>query len=132
MSTQDIFVIVVLGLVGYWGTGAVIHHFSHKNAQQIDSAKSADSEYGRSDGEPFGTHEHQQGKHENNDPPHWSVVLGVSAESSLDEIKAAYRKKMSLYHPDKVSGLGHEFDALAEKMSKEINVAYDEAVQFKA
>lgn len=59
--------------------------------------------------------------------PHWHKVLGVTATATMEEIRAAYRRKIAEYHPDKVAGLGAELVAVAEKKSKEINVAYTEA-----
>jgi len=47
-------------------------------------------------------------------------VLGVSQNSSADEIKKAYRKKAMQYHPDRNQG-----DDAAEHKFKEINEAYD-------
>lgn len=53
-------------------------------------------------------------------------VLGISKTASQDEIKTAYRKKISENHPDKVAALSIELKALAEEMSKRINSAYEE------
>ena len=47
-------------------------------------------------------------------------VLGVSKESSADEIKKAYRKLAKQYHPDMNPG-----NAEAEVKFKEVNEAYD-------
>ena len=55
--------------------------------------------------------------------PH--VVLGVDEDASKDEIKAAYQKQISQYHPDKVANAAVELKDLAEKRSKEINAAYE-------
>jgi DnaJ like chaperone protein len=54
-------------------------------------------------------------------------ALGVSKESSDAEIKRAYRKLMSQYHPDKLMGQGVPEDmiAMATEQAKEIQVAYD-------
>jgi DnaJ like chaperone protein len=52
------------------------------------------------------------------------TVLGVGREASPQEIKSAFRKLASQYHPDKVHALGDEFKALAEKRFKEIHEAY--------
>ena len=60
--------------------------------------------------------------------PNWSRVLGLPADASLDDIREAYRRLMSQYHPDKVASLGRELRELAEAKSKEISVAYQEAL----
>lgn len=59
----------------------------------------------------------------------WYMVLGVRENASLDEVMAAYRSAMSQYHPDKVAHLGEELRMLAEKKSKQINAAYEEALK---
>jgi len=51
-------------------------------------------------------------------------VLGLSADATFAEIKAAYRKLSMEYHPDKVAHLGEEFHKVAEEKMKEINGAY--------
>lgn len=60
-------------------------------------------------------------------PLGWSEVLGVTLTASHLEIQAAYRKQISLYHPDKVATLGHEIRALAERKAQEIDAAYTQA-----
>lgn len=54
-------------------------------------------------------------------------ALGVSKESSDHEIKRAYRKLMSQYHPDKLMGQGVPEDmiSVATEQAKEVQVAYD-------
>ncbi|MDI9641790.1 DnaJ domain-containing protein [Geitlerinema splendidum] len=54
-------------------------------------------------------------------------VLGLNSAQSLtpDILKAAYRKKVAEYHPDRVHGLGLELQQLAEQKTKEINEAYE-------
>ncbi len=54
-------------------------------------------------------------------------ALGVNRDSSDAEIKRAYRKLMSQYHPDKLIGQGMPEDmvAMATEQAKEIQVAYD-------
>jgi hypothetical protein len=58
-------------------------------------------------------------------PRPWWEVLGVSERSSLDEAKAAYKIKQ--YHPDRVVGLGEELQQLADRKTKELNEAFNEA-----
>ncbi len=52
-------------------------------------------------------------------------VLGVPENASDDEIKKAYRKKASEYHPDKVSYLGEDFKKIAEEKFRKVNEAYN-------
>lgn len=51
-------------------------------------------------------------------------VLGVQRESSLEEIKAAYKKLVKKYHPDQYAN--NPLSDLAQEKLKEINQAYDE------
>lgn len=54
-------------------------------------------------------------------------ALGVGKESTDAEIKRAYRKLISQYHPDKLIGQGMPEDmiAMATEQAKEIQLAYD-------
>lgn len=54
-------------------------------------------------------------------------ALGVSADSSDQEVKKAYRKLISQYHPDKLIGQGLPEDmiAVATEQAKEVQLAYD-------
>jgi DnaJ like chaperone protein len=53
-------------------------------------------------------------------------VLGIPRSASSDAIKAAYRERMSEYHPDKVAHLGADLQKLAHAKSQEIQHAYRE------
>lgn len=50
-------------------------------------------------------------------------VLGVSRDSTDDEINTAYRKLVKQYHPDRY--VGNPLSELAAEKIKEINEAYD-------
>ena len=54
-------------------------------------------------------------------------ALGVTKENTDQEIKRAYRKLISQYHPDKLIGQGLPEDmiAMATEQTKEIQLAYD-------
>jgi len=52
-------------------------------------------------------------------------VLGLEGAPSPARIRAAYRREIRLYHPDRVAHLGPELLALAERKAAEINLAYD-------
>lgn len=53
-------------------------------------------------------------------------ILGVPPGAGAEEIRAAYRKAVQTYHPDKVSHLGKEFRELAEQKFVEIQNAYEQ------
>ena len=56
--------------------------------------------------------------------PH--VVLGVAADASFEDVRAAYQKLVQENHPDKVADMSAEIRELAERRTKEINAAYNE------
>ena len=53
-------------------------------------------------------------------------ILGVSRNASKQEIKKAWLKKVSEYHPDKVASLGEKLRKLAEIETKKINWAWEQ------
>lgn len=55
------------------------------------------------------------------------AILGVSKDSTRDEIKRSYRRLMSQHHPDKLiaKGLPEEMVKMATQRSQEIREAYD-------
>ncbi len=54
-------------------------------------------------------------------------ALGISKDSTDQEVKRAYRKLMSQYHPDKLMGQGvpEEMIVVATEQAKEVQAAYD-------
>ncbi|MFT4928273.1 MAG: DnaJ like chaperone protein [Phenylobacterium sp.] len=75
----------------------------------------------------------QQGGAGRNAPPTESAlkdayrVLGVSPESSSQEVKKAYKKQMTQHHPDKLvsKGLPPEMMEMAKRKAQDIQAAYD-------
>lgn len=55
------------------------------------------------------------------------ATLGLKEDASAQEIKRAYRKLVSQYHPDKLvsQGLPEEMMEMSKKRVREINAAYD-------
>ena len=52
-------------------------------------------------------------------------ILNISSNSSIDEVKTAYKQKIKEYHPDRVASLGKELQVLAEQKTQEINECYN-------
>jgi hypothetical protein len=52
------------------------------------------------------------------------TVLGLEPGASREEVKAAYRRLVAQYHPDKVTHLGKEFQDLAHRRLLQIQRAY--------
>ena len=57
--------------------------------------------------------------------------LGLTGKASDSEVKKAYRKLVSQYHPDKLvsRGLPEEMMDIAKTRVREINTAYDQIKQ---
>ena len=55
------------------------------------------------------------------------ATLGINADASAQEVKRAYRKLVSQYHPDRLvsQGLPEEMMEMSKKRVREINAAYD-------
>ncbi|MFQ6079539.1 MAG: DnaJ domain-containing protein [Thermodesulfobacteriota bacterium] len=80
-----------------------------------------------SPGQGKGRHEEQwdweaSSGHQEEDP---LKILGIEPGASPDEIKAAYRRAVAKYHPDKVTHLGKEFQEMAHRKLLAIQRAYD-------
>src|SRR3546814_2934355 len=52
-------------------------------------------------------------------------VLGLTDEASDAEVDLAYRRLITQYHPDKLSGAADELRRQADARAREINTAYD-------
>ncbi|MBA7573601.1 Co-chaperone protein DjlA [subsurface metagenome] len=51
-------------------------------------------------------------------------ILGVDRDSSVEDLKKAYRKMANKCHPDKVSHLGEDFRKAAKEKFQKVNEAY--------
>ena len=52
-------------------------------------------------------------------------ILEITKDTTIDEIKAAYRKMAKKYHPDKVTHLGKEHQEGAEEKFRQVQEAYE-------
>lgn len=53
------------------------------------------------------------------------AALGLTSDASDAEVEQAYRRLISQYHPDKLSGAADELRQQAEAKARDINNAYD-------
>ncbi len=110
MNLTEIIVVIVGLAAGYW----MVSNFIDGKRQQ--QARTEQRETPRPAATPFRQRE-----------PRWYDVLRVSPNATQEEIRRAYQRQMSLYHPDKVATMGEEIRNVAEKKAKEIGAAYEEA-----
>lgn len=53
------------------------------------------------------------------------AILEITPSATNDEVKKAYRKMATKYHPDKVAHLGEEVQKAAKEKFQELNSAYE-------
>jgi DnaJ-domain-containing protein 1 len=89
-----------------------------------DQPKSNDDD--TKDDQAAQTHRRENRRSEGKESPprSWWEVLNVNENAPPEQIKNAFRKEISKYHPDRVEGLGIELRDLAELKAKEVNHAY--------
>ena len=114
MSPLEITVILFGAFIGYW----IVSHFvggkkSHSGTE-TDDVKWKPADLPNSSGDDAGKE--------------WHRVLQVAPDASHEQVRAAYKTLIRQYHPDKVAGLGEELRVLSEAKTKEINVAYQQAL----
>jgi DnaJ-domain-containing protein 1 len=127
MGWLEFAVIVGCCLVGFIIMNAAIDARRAKaEGQQKDGdAKKHDS--GSKDEDPTKKTDDRQRR--TSPPRSWWETLNVDQNASTEQIKSAFRKEISKYHPDRVEGLGVELRELADRMAKEVNHAYTLAKQ---
>lgn len=69
--------------------------------------------------------EFEEIKYDENTEEYFYSILNINRNSTIEDIKKAYKEEIRKYHPDKVEHLGNEFKEIAEKKSKDINKAYN-------
>lgn len=56
------------------------------------------------------------------------AILGLPPSASMDELRAAYKRLIKQYHPDRVHGMAPAFTKLAETQTRRLNAAYQQAL----
>lgn len=114
MTTEVWGVIIVFALIGYWLIGFVFERLKKPTRPAPQAERPG------------------MFKPAGNTRRAWHDVLEVAPDASIEQIEYAYRRLVAQYHPDKVATLGPELRALAERMTAELNVAYDAARKARA
>lgn len=109
MKLPEILVTVVAFVAGYWLISVFL---------PLLGARRGEAERGPGPQREPGANE-----------PAWFEVLEVDEQTSAEDIAAAYKRRISQYHPDKVQHLGPELVRLAEQHAKQINAAYETAMR---
>ena len=132
MGWLEFTVIIVCGLLGFIVMNAVIDARRAKagGQQKDDDAKKANSGAAQDEDTAQTRSDRQRGTKDKENPPRsWWETLNVDKNAAPEQIKSAFRKEISKYHPDRVEGLGVELRELADRMAKEVNHAYTLAKQ---
>ena len=90
--------------------------FSQARAERVEGKEKE----GKTDGQ-------KESRIEEPAPPH--QVLGLSENADNGEIKKAYHRLLSMYHPDKFSHLGQEFEEIARRKTQSIITAYQQLMK---
>ena len=129
MTSTEITVIVGGLLLGYW---IVISFSNRKSTTSADTHSDTESKNGthqnRTDNK---APDNEKSGEWNSIPASWFRILDVSEGASKEQIVTAYKQMIRQYHPDKVSQMGKEIRDVAEFKSKQINVAYDYAMNLQ-
>ena len=127
MSGLELLVVGVAALAGYWLVSFLLKERKPPAAKAPASegmGAGTKSEAGQESEEaPGDWKSDRQPK-----PLRWEEVLGVSSASNVEEIRGAYQRLLSQYHPDKVASLGPDLRDLANRKSQEITQAYRSAM----
>ena len=108
---------------GAWSAGAGSGNYDPGNRQEKGRHAGGKQQGYRDDA--------QQEPRTTTDAAAWHQVLGVEPYAATEDIRSAYRRQLSQYHPDKVAALGPELRELATRKSQEITAAYREAMRLK-
>lgn len=108
MDGYELIAVVVLFLVGYW---AVDFFWPKKKTTDMPAAPATPGQTVINENAP------------------WHEVLGVPPDATIEQIRKAYEEKSAEFHPDRVAGMGPEFEQTALRMTRRINDAYAEAVR---
>ena len=135
MSEYEVLAIIgglVLGYVIVYAVMKAAKDVTSENTESDKSAGASGKKTEDSNAHQQNTYKSEAAKEEKHISARWFQILEVPETATMSVITSQYKRKMSEYHPDKVAVLGRELKELAERKTKEINLAYDYAKKMKA
>ena len=117
MEWLNFAVVVSCGLIGF----IIVNAFIDSRRAKTKNGDNDGNGSGKADRD--GTRKDQNGQREDAPRPWWEV-LHIDRNATGGQIKEAFRREISKYHPDRVEGLGIELRELADRKAKEVNGAY--------
>lgn len=113
MSRGDLVVVIACAVVGYWLVKVWMGLREPRNEPSSASRRET-------------THDDETPASASN----WHQILAVSPDAHRDEIVAAWRRRVSEYHPDKVAGMAPEIRELAHRRTQRVNAAYEIGMRY--
>jgi hypothetical protein len=95
------------------------------NSQPFSSSGTFNEKSSSNNYESSKKEEYEEIKYDENSVEYFYSILNINRNSTIEDIKKAYKEEIRKYHPDKVEHLGNEFKEIAEKKAKDINKAYN-------
>ena len=69
---------------------------------------------------------------ENSNYEKWYKILGLTPDATDSEVKKAYRKMATKYHPDKLIGVSEDIKKLAEEKFLAVKESYEQIMKRKS
>ena len=107
----------------YLSAAAVLFYLIYKNSKK--GRHFGRDDYGKTNSDQYSqnrTSSYQSGPMTLD---HADRIIGVTPDSSWDDISKAYKEKMSKSHPDKVSHLSKELQQKAGEITTQLNEAFE-------
>lgn len=118
--------IIIGGILGY-GLGLLLLPFQILYSAFFDKPKSnsSSSNHGTSQSDQTKYTENDEKQEQNDSSRDLYSLLGVSTTATKDEIRAAFKAKMMMNHPDKLASLDPELQRIATERTVAIKDAYE-------
>jgi hypothetical protein len=120
MSGYEIAVVIILGFTGYWITSSFLQYFDERSKSSEKNSTGAKNST-------------QQNLSKNlfSDEKQWYEILDIKEDSTIEEIRVAYKYQISKYQSTDVESLGLDFSKLVKEKIEELDKALYQAINQK-